>query len=72
MKWLANRILWVPRRAGVAVIQGVLEGHGWRVGAVGHRSLSGPFCFHACAGLAGKFAQDRAGGPRHSRLEQNI
>jgi hypothetical protein len=27
MKWVANQILWVPRRTGVAVIQGVLEGH---------------------------------------------
>ena len=35
MKWVANRILWVPRRdTGVAVVQGVVEGRGRRVGGL--------------------------------------
>jgi hypothetical protein len=35
MKWVANRVLWVPRLdAGVGVVQAVVGGHGRRVGGL--------------------------------------
>jgi hypothetical protein len=35
MKWVANRVLWAPRRdAGVAVVQAVVEGNDRRVGGL--------------------------------------